>query len=210
MPYYRCPGCGVTAHSAAAFAAQPTCPVCSASLPKAARVYPAPTATRQIRRILAARPQAVAKARHTVRALAVDASARKTLELLVSELVGNSIRHAGLTPQDPVSVHITAGIDRVRVAVRDPGPGFEAPPLDGGDPLVPGGHGYVIVEALSDAWGIDRDADGCTVWCELEVDERPGDAIDREVTDGYVGHLGVEMAAGADASATGPAAPAAR
>jgi len=136
-------------------------------LPKDARVYLTPTATRQIRRVLAARPQAVGKARRTVRALAVDRNARHTLELLVSELVANSIRHAGLTEQDPVSIHVTARSDRVRISVRDPGPGFDPPNADGGDPLEPGGQGYVIVQALADAWGIDRDETRCTVWCEI-------------------------------------------
>jgi anti-sigma regulatory factor (Ser/Thr protein kinase) len=128
-----------------------------------------------------------------MRALALDPTARRNLELLVSELVANSIRHAGLTEQDPISIHVTARSDRVRVSVRDSGPGFETPPVDGGNPLVPGGQGYVIIEALSDAWGIDSDENGCTVWCEIKVDERWRDAIDREVTDAYVGHLGTQL-----------------
>jgi anti-sigma regulatory factor (Ser/Thr protein kinase) len=194
MPYYRCPGCGLTVHSAAAFSAARVCPDCSAALPKDARVYPTPTPMRQIRRVLAARPEAAAKARRAVRALPVAAEARDTLELLVSELVANAVLHAGLCPEDPVSVHITSRPDRVRVAVRDSGPGFGAPSADCGDLLAPGGRGCVIVDALSDTWGIERDAGGCTVWCEVGVDEHPREAVDRVVTDAYVGHLAVQMA----------------
>lgn len=195
MPYYRCPGCGVTVHSAAAFSAARVCPDCSTALPKDARVYPAPPSTRHLRRVLAARPEAAAKARHAMRALPLAAATRDTLELLVSELVTNAVRHAGLGPEDPVSIHITSRTDRVRLAVRDNGPGFAHPSVDASDPLALGGRGCVIVDTLSDTWGIDRDASGCTVWCEVAVDERPDEAVDRVVTNAYVGHLAGQMAA---------------
>ena len=195
MPYYRCPGCGVTVHSAAAFSAARVCPDCSTALPRDARVYPTAPSTRHLRRVLAARPEAAARARHAMRALPLDAATRDTLELLVSELVTNAVRHAGLGPDDPVSVHITSRADRVRLAVRDSGPGFADPSTEAGDPLASGGRGCVIVDTLSDAWGIDRDASGCTVWCEVAVDEQPEEAVDRVVTNAYVGHLAGQMAA---------------
>jgi len=195
MPYYRCPGCGLTVHSVAAFSTARVCPACSEPLPRDSKVYPSSTDSGQFRRVLSARPEAVSKARHTVRALPVAAAARNTLELLVSELVSNSIIHAGLTERDPVQVQITTRSDRVRLAVRDPGPGFAAPSIDAGDPLMPGGRGYVLIDAMADAWGIDDDASGCTAWCEVVVDEQPREAIDRAVTDAYLGDLGRQMAA---------------
>jgi anti-sigma regulatory factor (Ser/Thr protein kinase) len=191
MPYYRCPGCGVTVHSAAAFSAVRACPDCATALPTEARVYP--TQTRQIRRVLAARPEAAGKARYAVRALPVSPATRDKLELLVSEIVSNAVLHAGLSPEDPVSVHITSGPDRARLSVRDPGPGFVPEPKDRADPLAPGGRGCVIVDALADSWGIDCDTSGCTVWCEVVIDERPGEALDRQVTDAYLGSLVAEM-----------------
>jgi len=145
--------------------------------------------------VLSARPETVSKARHTVSALPIGAAARQTLEVLVSELVANAIRHADLTEQDPVSVHITADRDRVRVAVRDQGPGFAATSVGGGDPLEPGGQGLVIVDALAESWGVETDSSGCTVWCEIVVDEHPREWVDRAVTDAYVGDLGRAMAA---------------
>ena len=174
MPYYGCPGCGLTVHTAAAFSTARVCPHCSTALPEEARVYPNPTATRQIRRLLSARPEAPGKARHAVRALPVAAATRETLELLVSELVTNAVVHAGLGPEDPISLHITSRVDRVRLAVRDPGPGFSRPAAPHRDPLAPGGRGVAIVDALSDDWGVDLDASGCTVWCEVAADEQPG------------------------------------
>src|SRR3954454_6546447 len=61
-----------------------------------------PVARRTIRRVLAAEPDAVGKARRSVIGLPVDQATRDVLSLLVSELVTNAIRHAGLTPEDPI------------------------------------------------------------------------------------------------------------
>jgi serine/threonine-protein kinase RsbW len=193
MPYYRCPACALTVHSAVVYAAARTCPECLAPLPDDAKLYPGPVARRSIRRVLAAEPDAVGKARRSVIGLPVDQATRDVLSLLVSELVTNAIRHAGLTPGDPISVHITSNADRVRVAVRDGGPGFSP-----GDPVETpidalGGRGCMIIAALSDAWGVDNDANGCTVWCELAGPPRP--PWTSEVMDAYVGELAIQMTA---------------
>ena len=199
MPYYQCPACGVTVHSAAAFSALRTCQECSAALPADARVYPTPI--RHIRRVLAARPDAAGKARHAARALPLSPATRDKLELIASELVANAVLHAGLEADDPISVHITSRSDRVRISVRDPGPGFELPSNGAAaDPLAADGRGFVIVAALTDAWGIDCDRSGCTVWCEVEVDERPREAVDRQITDAYLNVLAGQMTASPAAS----------
>jgi anti-sigma regulatory factor (Ser/Thr protein kinase) len=103
---------------------------------------------------------------------------RERLTLLVSELVTNAIRHAGLRPGDPIDVQATRHAGRVRLAVHDGGVGFEAPAVDGRDPLAPGGKGLTIVAALSDCWGVDRSGDGCTVWCEVAADDGPAGATE--------------------------------
>jgi anti-sigma regulatory factor (Ser/Thr protein kinase) len=194
MPYYRCPGCALTVHSAAAHSAVRTCPNCSATLPDDGRLYPTPSVRRSIRRVVAARPDAIGKARRALVGLAVAETIRADIALVMSELVTNAIRHAGLSDSDPISVHITSDESRVRLAVRDGGPGFARPALEGHDPLTPGGHGYVIVAALSDTWGIDCAGDGCTVWCEFEVGDEPAAVQAREVTGAYIEELAVEMA----------------
>ena len=119
---------------------------------------------------------------------------RETLKLLASELVTNAVLHAGLGSNDPVTLDVTTQRDRVRLAVHDDGPGFAAPSAEGADPLAPGGRGCVIVDALADAWGIDRDAGGCTVWCEVGIAEPPDDHVDRAVTDAYLRHLVGQLA----------------
>ena len=44
--------------------------------------------------------------------------------LLISELVTNSVRHAGLDASQPLQLSVQTDDDMVRLAVRDPGPGF--------------------------------------------------------------------------------------
>jgi anti-sigma regulatory factor (Ser/Thr protein kinase) len=193
MPYYRCPACGLTVHSAAVYAAARTCPECLAALPDYAKVYPGPVARRTIRRVLAAEPDAVSKARRAVIGLPVNQATRDVLSLLVSELVTNAIRHAGLTPQDPISVHITSHDDRVRLAVRDGGAGFSPSDLAETPVDALGGRGCMIIDALSDAWGVESDRHGCTVWCEIAGPPPP--PWTSEVMDAYVGELAVQMTA---------------
>jgi anti-sigma regulatory factor (Ser/Thr protein kinase) len=87
--------------------------------------------------------------------------------LLISELVTNSVRHAGLDASQPLQLSVGMEDDTVRVAVRDPGPGFR-PPKAPNDPAHVGGWGLVLVEQLSQRWAVER-VDGATVvWCELK------------------------------------------
>jgi anti-sigma regulatory factor (Ser/Thr protein kinase) len=86
-------------------------------------------------------------------------------QLLVSELVTNSVRHGGLHPEE--CVHVDAGIaDGVlRIEVADPGTAGtvapRAPDMGAG-----GGFGLRIVASVSRAWGIHRDGQ-TRVWAEL-------------------------------------------
>ena len=87
--------------------------------------------------------------------------------LVISELVTNSVRHAGLDATEPVQLSVGMEGEIVRVAVRDPGPGFE-PPGAPSDPAHVGGWGLVLVDQLAERWGVDRDGDANVVWCELK------------------------------------------
>ena len=86
--------------------------------------------------------------------------------LVISELVTNSVRHAGLDASEPVQLSDRVEGEKVRVAVRDPGPGFTPPPAPS-DPAHIGGWGLVLVEQLAERWGVDHDGQANVVWCEL-------------------------------------------
>jgi anti-sigma regulatory factor (Ser/Thr protein kinase) len=88
--------------------------------------------------------------------------------LLVSELVTNAVRHAGLAKADRITLVLDARDRCLRIEVRDPGPGFVPgePPTD---PDRPSGWGLYLVRELSDRWGVERDA-GTVVWFELDDD----------------------------------------
>jgi len=88
--------------------------------------------------------------------------AHDTFVLLVSELVGNSVRHSGGSIDGDVEVAIRDDGGTVRVEVRDPGPG------DRIEARISLGHvGLRIVDALSDRWGVTHEP--TTVWFELDT-----------------------------------------
>ena len=85
-------------------------------------------------------------------------------ELLVSEVVTNSIRHALAGGW----VSVARGPDRVRVEVTDTGGGVPTPRQ--AEPHEPTGRGLAIVDALADRWGVEEPSgQGKTVWFELST-----------------------------------------
>lgn len=170
MPYYRCAACGLTSYSAAAHASVRVCPNCSASLSAAPPLDLDPAEVRTTGCVLSARPEAASEARRVVVGLPLPRDTLDRVRLLVSELVSNSVLHAQLAPDDPVRLEITVRPDRVRVEVRDGGAGFDPSATGRCAQLTAGGKGLVIVDALSDEWGADCDAEGCTVWCETAIE----------------------------------------
>jgi anti-anti-sigma regulatory factor len=85
-------------------------------------------------------------------------------ELVVSELAGNAVRHAGT----PFRLSLTRTSRNLHIAVRDHadamarlvGPAAEAEP---------GGRGLLIVEALSTGWGCIPVHDGKVTWATLRL-----------------------------------------
>jgi len=165
-------------YSAAGYSTVGACPACSAPLigspnGRSSRAQP----PLPVRRTLAARPHSPAEARRAVDLLALPIQIRETLMLLVSELVTNSVRHAGNgnTAYDPagleetIDLTLTHADDEVHVAVHDRGPGFSLPPRPERHPE--GGRGLAVVASLAKAWGVDCDDEGCTVWCTLDAPE---------------------------------------
>lgn len=122
---------------------------------------------------LAATVESVRAARHAVDAIDQlndhDEAAFNT-RLLVTELVGNSVRHAGLEPADIITLDMEIRSRSVRVEVRDPGPGFTRPSFSADPPIGTSGRGLYLVDALADRWGVSRTPAGeARVWFEIDL-----------------------------------------
>ncbi|MDQ3610888.1 MAG: SpoIIE family protein phosphatase [Actinomycetota bacterium] len=88
--------------------------------------------------------------------------------LLVTELVTNSVVHAGTD----VELHVDIGVGRARVEVVDHGAG--ALPNVAGVPGTDreGGRGIFLLDALAQEWGTRHFAGGKSVWFTLGVSDR--------------------------------------
>ena len=122
---------------------------------------------------LAATVESVRAARHAVDGIdqlgEYDEAAFNT-RLLVTELVGNSVRHAGLDPADIITLDLEIRPRSVRVEVRDPGPGFRRPSFSDEPPIGTSGRGLYLVDALADRWGVSQTPDGeARVWFEIDL-----------------------------------------
>jgi anti-sigma regulatory factor (Ser/Thr protein kinase) len=113
---------------------------------------------------LPATPESVPVARHALDRLegAVGPEQLENLELLVSEIVTNSIRHA--RGGKDVDIRIWLGHGAVRLEVEDRGPGFR---LASGVREGNGGWGLKLVDLLSRRWGVRRGRQ-TTVWVEMD------------------------------------------
>ena len=100
--------------------------------------------------------------------LSNDLEATFNLRLLVTELVTNSVRHAGLSPQDTITLDVWLAAGHVRVEVGDHGPGFPPPALRD-LPSGTSGRGLFLVDALADRWGTDGDHGRSQVWFEIDL-----------------------------------------
>ena len=125
-----------------------------------------------------ASPAAAATARHAVAGLKhfLDRDVRENAELLVSELVTNSVRHARLSAVDYVEIKLEASGEAVLVEVADCGQGFQgrqpgpsARAAQAAQPERTSGWGLFLVNHIASRWGIVEDEE-TRVWFEL----RPG------------------------------------
>jgi anti-sigma regulatory factor (Ser/Thr protein kinase) len=117
-------------------------------------------------------PQAVGEGRHALDRLDGSISDEQLgeLRLLVTELITNSVRH-GAPAKSWITLDVDIYTNAVRVAVGDPGPGFE--PAESPQPHSdrPGGWGLCLVDRLSDRWGVEG-GEVTSVWFELDRSER--------------------------------------
>jgi anti-sigma regulatory factor (Ser/Thr protein kinase) len=155
-------------HSVAAYSTAGVCANCSAPLPEDAKLQVVSESVPTVSRSIRAGLDAPAQARHAVSSLPLRAPVRDRLALVVSELVTNSLRHAGLAAGDPIELELTAGNGDVWVSVRDGGPGFE-PSVRSRSGSANGGFGLAIIAKLARAWGVDRGPSGFEVWCAVDA-----------------------------------------
>ncbi len=111
-------------------------------------------------------PDTVHTARNTARALCrvhrIGQDRCQALTVVVSELVGNAIRHG----RPPITYDVSVDGPDLLVSVHDNDP---RPPGDGQDPE-PGaesGRGLLLVAALSRLWGWSPAPGGKRVWARL-------------------------------------------
>lgn len=99
----------------------------------------------------------------------LDAGTLERIRLLVSELITNSIRYAGLDGahgEGWISLKVEENPGVIRVEVTDSGPGFR--PTD--FPVVKdrvSGWGLYLVDRLADRWGVDTEQ-ASQVWFEID------------------------------------------
>jgi anti-sigma regulatory factor (Ser/Thr protein kinase) len=91
----------------------------------------------------------------------------RDVRLLVSELVTNAVRHAGIDAGAPIRLVIDAGDGRVRIEVLDRGRGFE-PRAPEPDPARASGWGLFLVAELADRWGVEGADPGTRIWFEID------------------------------------------
>lgn len=119
---------------------------------------------------LVAEPHAAAAARRAIAELEprLGMAICDRLALLASELVTNTLRHAGLKPKATIGLDVDVDDGVVRACVSDSGPGFEPPqPPTPGEPREDG-WGLLILDRIAKRWAISRRNGGTRVCFELE------------------------------------------
>ncbi|WP_241265554.1 ATP-binding protein [Streptomyces boncukensis] len=118
------------------------------------------------------RPESARLARQLAHAVltvrwALPCTLAENAVLLVSELVGNAVRHTGA---HCFGLRMMQRSGWVRIEVRDPSRGL--PCLLPVHDLDTSGRGLFLVDTLSDRWGVDLLPRGKTTWFEMRVADR--------------------------------------
>ena len=118
--------------------------------------------------VLPGGPEAAFEARSAVRLLRrpIGRELVPLIELLVTELVSNSVKHGRAGPDDPVRLELVVSDQAVRVEVSDLGPGFRPTPQPKPAPGGIGGWGLIMVDRSASRWGTRHG--GRCVWFEVE------------------------------------------
>lgn len=122
---------------------------------------------------LPSRPESAATARRLAQVVVLrhwGLSSRLTEEtvLLVSELVGNAVRHTGAQTFG-LRMRLLPGRGCIRVELRDPSRGL--PCLMPVQELDVSGRGLFLVDEFSHRWGVDLEPHGKSTWFEMRIPE---------------------------------------
>ncbi|ODA70022.1 Histidine kinase-, DNA gyrase B-, and HSP90-like ATPase [Streptomyces sp. AVP053U2] len=121
---------------------------------------------------LPSRPESAATARRltqvvVLRHWGLGAAITEDAVLLVSEFVGNAVRHTGARV---FGLRLRRRPRWIRVEVRDPSRGL--PCLMPVQELDISGRGLFLVDALADRWGVDLLPRGKTTWFDMRITDR--------------------------------------
>ncbi|MEN3341557.1 MAG: hypothetical protein V7644_961 [Actinomycetota bacterium] len=94
------------------------------------------------------------------------------LQLLVSELVSNAVRH-GSRPGDAVEVEYERCGDALCVAITDAGRGVDVPAVRSPSSERLGGRGLRAVQRLSDEWAAEMRSGRRAVWFRARLRPQP-------------------------------------
>ena len=120
---------------------------------------------------LEARPKEVSAVRRALEHLGLPDRLLDDAKLLATELVTNSIRHAGLRPDEYIHVSIHWSGTRLRVNVRDRARGDASSTVVGAIRPAPGarsGWGLYLVDQIASRWGTNLGG-AAGYWFDLDA-----------------------------------------
>lgn len=137
--------------------------------PSASGMLPATSGVLRLQYSAAAVPIARRQLRHELENVGIDENVLDDIEVVVSELLGNSVRHAAPIAGNVVLVTWRISNAEIVVRVTDGGGGRGVEPRHSG-PMADSGRGLQIVERLARVWGVSEHAGGLrSVWVALSL-----------------------------------------
>ncbi|WP_331742086.1 ATP-binding protein [Streptomyces sp. NBC_01006] len=113
---------------------------------------------------LPATPEAARSARRALSEAAIGSDLADDARLLVTEAVGNAVRHT-VSTRIRMVVAVEPGTERLLCALRDDTPHLgPANPAAAGCARRESGRGLGLIAALSQSWGVATDGAGKWVW----------------------------------------------
>jgi anti-sigma regulatory factor (Ser/Thr protein kinase) len=114
--------------------------------------------------------EAPGAARGWLRTLAISPAVQGEVELAVSELITNGVRHVRFGPAEWIGLEVHRWSGWLRVEISHPGAGPAEEPLNPRGVGPDGGRGLYLVDQLAAIWGVERLGERCTVWATFPED----------------------------------------